>query len=381
MKLLFLLGPLVLYASPAFVQVNSATPQGKAATVAIPFTKAQSAGNLNVIAIGWNDSATTVKSVTDTKGNVYALAAPIASVTGKLSQTIWYAKNIAAATAGANTVTVTFAASANIPDVRIAEYGGLDPNAPFDGTVSGTGTNASATTSALPVANATDLLVAAETTITSTASAGSGWTSHIITKPDSDLLEDRQLTAAGSYSATAPLDGSGAWVIQMVAFKAAGVTPPPPPPPPPPPSTFSLTSVVNGLANGTYTVDAPSFPGYTVMPVTQTLTINGANVTATFTATATVVSNGVKLAWGAATTKACILGTTGCLSASGIVGYNVYRSATSGGPYGQVNAATVTELFYTDPTPPAGNNFYVTAAVDNLGDVSGFSNQVMAAVP
>src|SRR5262249_51016195 len=35
------------------------------------------------------------------------------------------------------------------------------------------------------------------------------------------------VTATGSYSATAPLS-SGAWIMQMVAFRAAGSAPPPP---------------------------------------------------------------------------------------------------------------------------------------------------------
>jgi hypothetical protein len=361
--------------APAFVQVNSATPQGKAATVAVAFTKAQSAGNLNVIAIGWNDTTAKVASVTDKSGNTYTLATGPATVSGKLSQSLYYAKPIKAASA--NTLTVTFSTAATAVDVRVSEYSGLDPNAAIDATAGGTGTSTTASVTVVASPNTSELLVAAEITTTGTPSAGSGWTSRIITQPDSDLLEDRTITSAGSYSATAPISPSGAWVIQMIAFEATNTVTPPPPPLGP----FSITSVVNGLANGTYTVDAPSFPGYTVMPVTQTLTINGANATATFTATASVVSNSVKLAWGAATTKACTLGTTGCLSASSIAGYNVYRSATSGGPYGQVNATTVAGLSYTDPAPPAGNNFYVTAAVDNAGDVSGFSNQVTANVP
>lgn len=375
MKLALLLAPFALYAAPAFVQVNSATPQGKAATVAVAFSKAQSAGDLNVIAIGWNDTTAKVASVTDKSGNTYTLATGPATVSGKLSQSLYYAKPIKAASA--NTLTVTFSTPATAVDVRVSEYSGLDPNAAIDATAGGTGTSTTASVTVVASPNTSELLVAAEITTTGTPSAGSGWTSRIITQPDSDLLEDRTITSAGSYSATAPISPSGAWVIQMIAFEATNTITPPPPPP----STFSITSVTNGLAPGTYTVDAPSFPGYTVMPVTQTLTISGANVTATFTATATVVSNGVKLAWGAGTMKACAMGTSGCTNASSIVGYNVYRSTTSGGPYTLLTSSPVTQTAYTDATPPAGNDYYVAATVDNLGDISAFSNQVTAAVP
>ena len=43
----------------------------------------------------------------------------------------------------------------------------------------------------------------------------------MITSPDGDILEDEIVTTAGSYSATAQLNG-GAWIMQMVAFRAAG---------------------------------------------------------------------------------------------------------------------------------------------------------------
>jgi hypothetical protein len=41
----------------------------------------------------------------------------------------------------------------------------------------------------------------------------------VITSPDSDLAEDKVVTSAGSYSAAATLNSSGAWVIEMASFK------------------------------------------------------------------------------------------------------------------------------------------------------------------
>jgi hypothetical protein len=67
--------------------------------------------------VGWNDSSAQVSSVKDSKSNAYQLAVgPM--TTGTLSQSIYYAKNISAATAGANSVTVTFSSAANFPDIR-----------------------------------------------------------------------------------------------------------------------------------------------------------------------------------------------------------------------------------------------------------------------
>ena len=46
----------------------------------------------------------------------------------------------------------------------------------------------------------------------------------MITNPDGDILEDSVVTSTGSYSATSSITG-GAWIMQMVAFRAAGTTP------------------------------------------------------------------------------------------------------------------------------------------------------------
>src|SRR4029077_13329100 len=59
---------------------------------------------------------------------------------------------------------------------------------------------------------------------------GTGFTNRIRTSPDGDIAEDRVVTTAGSYSASAPLYSAGHWIMQMVAFKAAsggGDTTPP----------------------------------------------------------------------------------------------------------------------------------------------------------
>src|SRR4249920_70073 len=61
-------------ASIAFVQVNSAVPQTPSTTVAVPYTAAQTAGNLNVVVVGWNDTTAVVQSVVDSRGNIYVRA-------------------------------------------------------------------------------------------------------------------------------------------------------------------------------------------------------------------------------------------------------------------------------------------------------------------
>src|SRR5690348_13168042 len=61
-------------ATITFVQVNSAVPQTAQTSVPVIFTKAQTAGDLNVVVVGWETPTATVTSVTDSNGNVYTLA-------------------------------------------------------------------------------------------------------------------------------------------------------------------------------------------------------------------------------------------------------------------------------------------------------------------
>ena len=208
-----------------FIQGNYQAPQSSSTSVAVTYTAAQSAGDLNVVVVGWNDASTTVSSVTDTSGNTYTLAVgptvqPGPAGGGGLSQAIYYAKNIASATANGNTVTVRFSAAAAFPDVRILEYSGLNPTSPLDVTAAAVGNSATSSSGTATTTSASELLVGANMVCTATTGPGAGFTSRMITRPDGDIAEDQIVTATGSYQATAPLSSAGPWVMQMAGFRA-----------------------------------------------------------------------------------------------------------------------------------------------------------------
>jgi hypothetical protein len=199
-------------ASIKFKQVAAATPQGSTTTVTVTFPNTQTAGDLNVVVAGWNDTTATVQAVTDSAMNGYTLAIGPTGGTG-LRQSVYYASNIAG---GANTVMVTFAQPAVSPDIRILEYQGVKQK---DVTAGASGSSASASSGSATTTSAYELIFGANTVATGNASAGSGFTSRIITSPDGDLAEDKVVATAGSNSATATLTSSGNWVMQMVTFK------------------------------------------------------------------------------------------------------------------------------------------------------------------
>jgi uncharacterized protein YciI len=244
-----LFAPSVLAAitTPNYVQGNFTAPPTPQTTMTVKYTAAQTAGHLNVVIVGWNDATSHVSSVKDSKGNVYALAAGPTVLTGSpaLSESIYYAKNISAATAGANSVTVTFSAAANYPDLRILEYSGIDLTSPVDVSAAATGDSATSTSGAVVTKNAVDLLVGGNDVWNTTVGPSSGLTQRLLTS-DGDIAEDRVVTSVGSYSASAPLNSAGPWVMQMVAFRAAGSstpTPTPTPKPTPTPTPTALTYI------------------------------------------------------------------------------------------------------------------------------------------
>jgi fibronectin type 3 domain-containing protein len=301
-----------------YVQSNSADPQSAQTSVAVKFNSAQAAGDLSVVVVGWNDSTATVASVSDSSHNSYALAVGPTVLAGFGSQSIYYAKNIAAAAAGANTVTVTFSPAAAFPDIRILEYSGADLANPVDVTAGTTGTSATSNSGAATTTNATDLIFGANVVETTTTGPGTSFTRRLITSPDADIAEDRMVTATGSYSATAPITPSGRWVMQMVAFRtpaAADTTPP----------------------------TAPS------------------------NLQATPSGNQVILNWNASTDNV------------GVTGYLVERcQGASCSSFTQVGTAATTT--FTDPNLALGSYSYRVRATDAANNLSGYSNTASASI-
>jgi fibronectin type 3 domain-containing protein len=102
--------------------------------------------------------------------------------------------------------------------------------------------------------------------------------------------------------------------------------------------------------------------------VNQSVTINGASVSAVNFIATPQQAHSAALSWTAST--------------STVSGYNVYRGTVSGGPYTLINPSLVTGLSYTDTTVQNGlTYYYVTTAVDSSGVQSVDSNQVTAVIP
>ena len=180
----------------------------------LAFSNANAAGNLIVVYVIWNN--TSGVTLTDTRGNTYASAAPAVRWNNNTwSSQVFYAKNIAG---GANTVRATFASAINsFADVYIHEYSGLDKASPLDVSSAAAGSARAMNSGSATTTNANDLIFGAGASIHAVTAAGSGFTTRLTNF--ANRTEDKTVTTAGAYNATATQDGS-AWVMHMAAFKA-----------------------------------------------------------------------------------------------------------------------------------------------------------------
>ena len=201
----------------AFVQVASHDTKTSVTTVHVPYSAAQHAGDLDVVVVGWTDPTNAIRSVSDSAGNAYLLAAPSSSSTSGVALAIYYAANIAGA--ASNTVTIDFDVD-DFPCITLLEYAGVSQ---VDQHASGAGSSITASSGAVVTSLARELLIGAgepdQNKNEFFASAGAGFNERALTNISGMLVEDSIVSSTGSYTATGGLTNSSAWVMQIVSFK------------------------------------------------------------------------------------------------------------------------------------------------------------------
>ncbi len=338
--LLLQAGLVAVGATPAFVQekdnqVTSGT------TNAVKFTSNTTAGNLLVVYLIWD--STSAASVTDSLGNVYtAGVSPARWSSGKYSTQVFYATNAAG---GADTVTATFGTAVTQFGIVYAhEYSGVRQSAPLDVTATATGTSGSLNSGSAPTSYATDLIFAGGVSAATVTAAGSGFTAR--SKSEGNMTEDRVVTAVGSYSATAT-NSSGAWGMQMVAFKGASGTTDTTAPTVP----TGLAAVGNSSTQITVSWTASTDPDNTAAQLIYSVSRNGSRITTTAAGVTSFADTG--------------------LTASTAYSYTIFASDPSGNSSAQSSAIQATTLAPPDTTPPtAPTKLAVTGTTSSTASLS-----------
>jgi hypothetical protein len=163
--------------------------------------------------------------------------------------------------------------------------------------------------------------------------------------------------STATYTISGTISGGAGATVSLSGAKTASTT-----------ASSTGAYSFTGLANGTYTVK-PTLSGYAMTPTSKSVTVNGANVASTNFTAAVGAAHSVDLSWTASTS-------------SGVSGYKVYRSTTSGSGYALQTSAPVTSTIYKDVNVAAGTTYYyVVRSVNSSGTESANSNQATAAVP
>lgn len=356
--------PAIASAQVGLVHVTPCGPQSfPAVACTIPVT-----GTGNLIVVGFQigpgaNTATTIGSITDNVGNIYAEAGAALSVDTAAGSVvdIWYAKN---SVAGATTLTVNPGAVVTNAGVVVWEFAGVNRSAPLDRTAvlsnqpaiaapSGAGvTIASASeviVSLAAVAGGVSGILPGNSFVNDSALKGNGW-AHMVT------------ASPGTYSAQWNAGHSGTFASSTASFRAA--------------NSLNACDLNGDMAVNI--IDTQLATNMYLGLRTCTANIAGAGVcsplvvqqitNAAFTGVCTTAnSHTVTLNWTASTTPN--------------VNYNVYRSTTSGGPYSKLTSSPVSGVTYTDSAVLAGQTYYyVTTAVDVNNNESSYSNEATGAV-
>jgi hypothetical protein len=262
--------PWVTFAIPSRVEATNASAfvqsgfsriaSGNAVTATFP--SVTTSGNLIVAYVLWSNMGAV--SISDSLGNTYTGAVGPTQWSGTSNAQIFFAKGNKG---GSTTVTATFATAVDgYGLLYIHEYSGLDQTNPLDSSTGASGPSGSLDSGSLTTLNANDVLFAAGASSASVTSAGSDYA--VRSTAAGNLTADRTVIETGSYNATASQNGS-AWVMQLVALRAATESSPPPaspsatststaiaPPPPPGPVMYPLKA----SANHRYLVDQRGVP-------------------------------------------------------------------------------------------------------------------------
>ncbi len=282
--------------APAFKQKKDGQiTSGQTSTVS--FSSSTTAGNLLVIYLIWDSTGSA--SVTDSLGNQYIGAVgPTRWSNGSYSAQTFYAIN---RSSGIDKVTAKFGTAVKSFGIVYAhEYSGISTTSPVDVVAAASGASGNLDSGAATTTNDVDLLFGGGVSATRITSSGSAFIYRSTFQ--GNMTEDRNVTVRGSYRATAT-NSSGAWAMQMVAFKSA--------------------------ASGALDTTAPTIP--------------------TSIGTTAVTANSISLAWAASTDNV------------GVTGYKVFRGGVQIGTsatasYTDSNLSASTQYTYAVSAYDAAGN-------------------------
>lgn len=186
-----------------------------ATTIAVTFGATVLAGDLIVVHIDWDNQARDISSVTDNKGNTYhKINGPTNWNGTNFRAELWYAYN---AIAGGTKVIATLnGAPTSFTQMYVTEYTGIPTSInPLDQNSAAAGNTAAVSSGSKTTTYTNELIYGASIGASGNLTTGATFTNR--STANQNIIEDKNVTAAGSYSTTFTSAG-GNWVAQMATF-------------------------------------------------------------------------------------------------------------------------------------------------------------------
>lgn len=161
--------------------------------------------------------------VTDSSGNTYTPLSQYngsAALNGSFGMKAYLALNVAAAGAGANTITATCSPSQSMT-IQAVELAGVAAAKAFDGLAVATGAATTMTSGSLATTCPNDIIIGAFASGSVSTAVGSGYTQISIAPTSGNLLEYKLVSATGSNAPTGTQTSAAAYAGLTVALRAA----------------------------------------------------------------------------------------------------------------------------------------------------------------
>jgi len=207
--------------SQTFVQLATVYQNTTATTISKAFTSTSTTGNLIIVHLDWDGQTRNISALTDSKGNTYHLISGPTNWNGtNYRADLWYAYNITGGGGTAITVTATLSgAPTSFSQIYIAEYSGIrNISTPLDQNAVAIGTAASESSGSKTTLATDELIFGISIGSNGVINSGTGFTLRSVA--DQNIVEDKNVTSTGSYSATFSNTNPGVnnWIAQMATF-------------------------------------------------------------------------------------------------------------------------------------------------------------------
>ncbi|HEY4062144.1 MAG TPA: T9SS type A sorting domain-containing protein [Puia sp.] len=198
-----------------FLQSATTYQHTNSKTISQAFGATSKPDDLIIVHLDYDNTAASVNTVTDNKGNTYTRISGPTTWNGTFRAELWYAYAIA----GSPTITVTAklsAAPTTYSQIYITEYKGIASSIdPLDQHSESAGNTSAVSSGAKTTTYTNELIFGVSIGASGTLTTGAGFNPR--STVNQNVVEDKSVVSIGSYN-TAFTSASGNWVAQMATF-------------------------------------------------------------------------------------------------------------------------------------------------------------------